>query len=149
MLRMLSPLPAIEMFQGIWEDVDESVENLLKKKRRAIGTRKRRWKTKELYKSLMEIPPGAQKQVKFSVLEKAFGDEGLFELPLKLRVKRLRSVLRRAIKYGILERFSTIQKSKGDYLVIVKRSEIPKEELEDLLGLAALEEEEGLESLEE
>ena len=148
-MRLLSP--AIEMFQGIWEDIDEFTERIMKKRgRKVLGVKKKRWKTKEIYKSLMEIPPGAQKQVRYSVFEKMFGEAELSELPLKLRVKRLRSVLRRAIKYGIIERFSTIKISEGDYLIVVKRSETPKEELEALIGLAALEEEEeGLESLEE
>lgn len=148
-MRLFSP--SIEMFQGIWEDIDEFTEKIIRKRgRKALGAKKKRWKTKEIYKSLMEIPPGAQKQVRFSVFEKTFGEEGLSELPLKLRVKRLRSVLRRAMKYGIIERFSTFQISGGDYMIVVKRSEIPKEELESILGLAILEEEEeGLESLEE
>ena len=148
MTRLSSPL--IEMFQGIWEDIDEFTEKLVRRRgRKPLAEKKKRWKTKEIYKSLMEIPPGAERKVKFSVFEKTFGEEGLAELPLKLRVKRLRSVLRRAMKYGIIERFSTFQISGGDYLIVVKRSEIPKEELETILGLAALEEEEGLESLEE
>ena len=130
---MLTPLRQEE-----WEKITETEIERIERRRRRVAGRKRRWNTKKLYRDLLEIPPGEGRKMKIkSFIERyAIDLSGLSE---KLIKKRLRGPINRAVKMGILSSRSVV----GN-LIIVYRSEIPKEELEERVAF-----EEEIEELEE
>lgn len=121
-----------------WKEIEE--EEIQRLRRRRIPMKIRRFDTKSVYNDIInQIPPG--KTAKLDIVEfcKKYGIE-LTGLSEKLIKKRIRGILRAAIRKRILKEFHVFGKT-----IIVTRSEITaeelKEELEKPTWLEELEEE--------
>jgi hypothetical protein len=120
-------LSEIKLFQGIWEEIEEEFEKL---RRRRVPRRVRRFDTERIYKDLMSLPPGSERKTKIPAFVKTYAID-LSGLSPKQVKKRIRSVLRAAVRRGILSEFHTF----GD-LIIIRRSELTEEEIRERMKKA-------------